>query len=46
MESLKYRSQIVSKYLNEMVNVKCQEVEGAMYAFPTITFSKKAIEVA
>ena len=36
----------MSKYLNEMVNIKCQEVEGAMYAFPSITFSKKAILAA
>jgi alanine transaminase len=36
----------VSKYLNEMVNVKSQEVEGAMYAFPSVTFTKKAIAAA
>jgi alanine transaminase len=29
-----------------MVNVKSNEVEGAMYAFPSITFSKKAIAAA
>jgi alanine transaminase len=36
----------VTKALNEMVNIKCNEVEGAMYAFPSITFSKKAIAAA
>jgi hypothetical protein len=29
-----------------MVNVKSREVEGAMYAFPSVTFSKKAIAAA
>jgi aspartate/methionine/tyrosine aminotransferase len=46
LESLKYRAKIVTKYLNSMTNVKCQEVEGSMYAFPSITFSKKAQEAA
>ena len=32
--------------LNSMENVKCNEVEGAMYAFPRITLPKKAIEAA
>ena len=36
----------MTKYLNEMVNVNCQEVQGAMYAFPSIKFSKKAIAAA
>jgi alanine transaminase len=44
--SLKYRAKLVSKFLNEMINIKCNEVEGAMYAFPSIKFSKKAIEAA
>lgn len=29
-----------------MTNIKAHEVEGAMYAFPSITFSKKAIQAA
>lgn len=29
-----------------MKNVTCNEVEGAMYAFPQIKFSQKAIEAA
>jgi aspartate/methionine/tyrosine aminotransferase len=45
-ESLKYRGQIVTKYLNDMVNIKSNEVEGAMYAFPSVKFSKKAIAAA
>jgi len=27
-----------------MRNIKSQEIEGAMYAFPSIFFSKKTIE--
>jgi alanine transaminase len=46
LESLKYRAKIVTNYLNSMVNVSCQEVEGAMYAFPSVKFSKKAIAAA
>lgn len=29
-----------------MKNISCVPVEGAMYAFPSIRFSKKAIEAA
>lgn len=29
-----------------MRNIHCQEVEGAMYAFPSVTFSDKAIAAA
>lgn len=45
-ESLKYRASIVTKYLNNMTNMSSAEVEGAMYAFPTVKFSKKAIAAA
>ena len=45
-ESLKYRAKLVTKALNEMKNIKCNEVEGAMYAFPSVVFSKKAIAAA
>lgn len=45
-ESLKWRAKIVTEKLNEMKNIKSNEVEGAMYAFPTIKFSKKAIAAA
>jgi len=36
----------VTDALNKMTNVSCQEVEGAMYAFPSIKLGKKAIEEA
>ena len=37
---------MTTEVLNSMENVKCNEVGGAMYAFPKITLPKKAIEVA
>jgi len=46
MSSLKARALIVDKALNEMKNVKSNEVEGAMYAFPSVFLPKKAIEAA
>jgi aspartate/methionine/tyrosine aminotransferase len=45
-ESMKKRAGFVTSFLKEMKNVTCNEVEGAMYAFPKIQFSKKAIEAA
>ena len=41
---LKRRKQ--TEVLNSVENVKCNEVAGAMYAFPRITLPKKAIEAA
>lgn len=46
LESLKRKSKIVYEGLNSMRNVKTNKVEGAMYAFPEITFSKAAIGAA
>ena len=37
---------MVTKALNSMRNISCCEVEGAMYAFPQVRFSQKAIEAA
>ncbi len=37
---------MVTKALNEMKNVSCNEVEGALYAFANIKFTEKAIEAA
>ena len=37
---------MTTEVLNSMENVKCNEVAGAMYAFPRITLPKKAIEAA
>lgn len=45
-ESLKKRAKIVTNYFNKMTNVSCQEVQGAMYAYPCLKFSEKAKEAA
>ena len=37
---------MTSEVFNSMENVKCNEVAGAMYAFPRITLPKQAIEAA
>jgi alanine transaminase len=44
--SLKRRAKLVTEGLRKMRNVTVNDVEGAMYAFPRITFSRKAIEAA
>lgn len=46
LESLRRRARTVTETLNSMVNVSSQEIEGALYAFPTVQLSKKAIEAA
>ena len=43
---MKERAELLTKSLNEMENVSCNRIEGAMYAFPKIQFTPKAIEVA
>ena len=37
---------MTTEVVNSVENVKCNEVAGAMYAFPRITFPKKAFEAA
>ena len=37
---------MTTEVLNSMENVECNEVAGAMYAFPRIVLPKKAIEAA
>jgi len=36
----------MTEILNSMEGVKCNEVQGAMYAFPRITIPQRAIEEA
>jgi aspartate/methionine/tyrosine aminotransferase len=38
-ESQKVRAKIVQEKLDSMVNVKCQPLDGSMYAFAKIEFS-------
>ena len=45
-DSLKLRAKIVSEQLNSMKNITCNEIEGAMYAFPRVHLGKGAIEEA
>jgi len=44
--SLAYRAKVVTELLNKMKNITCNEVEGAMYAFPRVKLPDKAIEEA
>ena len=46
LASLKRRARIITDALNAMDNVKSQEIEGALYAFPRIYLPEKAIEFA
>jgi len=46
LESLKIKAKVATKIFNSMKNVECQEVEGALYCFPKIKFSQKAIQEA
>lgn len=46
LDSLKRRATLVAHSLNQLEGVSCQPVAGALYAFPSITLSKKAHEAA
>lgn len=46
LESLKTRAKMVYEILNTIEGVTCNEVMGAMYAFPRIDLPQKAIEKA
>lgn len=46
LQSLKRRAQQVARELNTCTGVSCNEVEGALYAFPTITLPARAVEAA
>ena len=45
-EALKEKANLIYKKLNTIRNFKCNEIEGAMYAFPSITFPEKFIQEA
>lgn len=40
------RAKLLTETLNVMDNTTSNRIEGAMYAFPSIEFSPKAIEAA
>ncbi len=46
LDSLKVRAKMVHEILNTIEGVTCNEVMGAMYAFPKIALPQKAIEKA
>lgn len=46
LDSLKRRAVKLSKALNGMEGVSCNEVEGALYAFPSVQLPSKAVEAA
>lgn len=45
-DSQKRRAVKLQQTLNSMENVTCNPAEGAMYLFPQIRFSKKALDAA
>ena len=46
LDSLKRRASKLAKAFNELEGISCNDAEGAMYLFPTITLPPKAIEAA
>jgi len=46
LSSLKRRAKLIVSGLNKLEGVSCNDAEGAMYAFPTITLPAKAQEAA
>lgn len=45
-QSLQRKAKMVFEKLNQLPDVQCQRVEGAMYAFPRIWLPPKAVELA
>ena len=43
---LKLKAKMTTEILNSIPGVECNEVMGAMYAFPKITIPQKAIDLA
>ena len=46
MSGLKARAKLLTSTFNSMKNITCTEIEGAMYGFPRVHFSKKFIDQA
>jgi alanine transaminase len=45
-DSLRFRANAATNKLNEAINVQCNPIEGAMYAFPQIKLSPRFIKAA
>ena len=43
---MKTRAELLTDTFNNMTNTNCQKIEGAMYGFPSVDFSKKAMKAA
>ena len=46
MDSHQRKAKLTTSMLNSLEGVTCNEVTGALYAFPRIRFPQKAIEEA
>lgn len=46
LSSLKRRAKLIVNCLNKLEGVSCNDAEGAMYAFPSITLPPKAVQAA
>jgi len=46
LQSLKNRARMMTEAFNSAEGISCQEVEGALYAFPQITLPQGAIDAA
>lgn len=46
LDSFKRRAKAVTKFLNDMDNVRAKDIEGALFSFPQVKFSKKAMAAA
>ena len=46
MTGLKERAKLLTDCFNDMKQITCTEIEGAMYGFPQIHFSQKFIQEA
>ncbi len=45
-EGMKTRAKHLTQKLNTMSHIKCNEIEGAMYAFPSVLITESAIAAA
>ena len=46
LNGMKERAKLLTDTFNDMNQITCTEIEGAMYAFPQVHFSKRFIKEA
>ena len=44
LDGLKKRAKLLEETFNDMEQISCTEIEGAMYGFPRVHFSQKFID--